>query len=282
MKNVKKYLYIAMALTLSASIFAGCSDDDKNSWQSISAKPSEKFNTKIHFVSRLTDAPLATTDADFSALNTYLTTTLNKKEGSWMTILDRADAVAGDAKMSKYMQLALNSTRWTSFAFNRIVSKTNYQGSILLFNEPVAASTSVPSKDAYVTAFTPKMVGTRADVDEAGNSIFADVSFNINFRTVRFTNNDQLTAFGGETGVMNTLKRQYMNMLVIGTVKNDLFGALETTVAGTDPSFIVYKVAAGSEYSVFMLAEQRFWGLTKCSTTSLGGGIEAYTIETMW
>lgn len=95
------------------------------------------------------------------------------------------------------------------------------------------------------------MKGTRTDRDENGEvTATVDISFNINFYTVRFDAADQLSAFGGEEGVMNSLKRENMNLLMIGTVKNDLFGSLEQSVASADPSFKVYKVAAGSESRV--------------------------------
>ena len=71
---------------------------------------------------------------------------------------------------------------------------------------------------------------------------------------------------------MNTLKRENMNMLMIGTVKNDLLGALESAVQNTDGSFKVYNVASGSAYTIFMLAEERFWGFTDVAPTSCGKG----------
>ena len=109
-----------------------------------------------------------------------------------------------------------------------------------------------------------------------------DIAYDINFRTVRFETNEQINAFGGENGVMNTLKRENMNMLMIGTVKNVLLGALESAVQITDGSCKVYNVASGSAYTIFMLAEERFWGFTDVSSASVGNGIEAYTINVMW
>ena len=121
------------------------------------------------------------------------------------------------------------------------------------------------------------------DKDENGTVTgTVDIAYDINFRTVRFETNEQINAFGGENGVMNTLKRENMNMLMIGTVKNDLLGALESAVQNTDGSFKVYNVASGSAYTIFMLAEERFWGFTDVAPISVGNGIEAYTINVMW
>ena len=99
---------------------------------------------------------------------------------------------------------------------------------------------------------------------------------------MRFETNEQIGAFGGENGTMNKLKRENMNMLMIGTVKNDLYGSLESAVKGTDASFNVYNIATGSAYTIFMLAQERFWDFTSVSSTSVGNGIEAYAINVMW
>ena len=55
MKNVNKYLAALLVLALAAPVFTGCTDDDEYSLSSISAKPSDKFNATIQFVSRLND-----------------------------------------------------------------------------------------------------------------------------------------------------------------------------------------------------------------------------------
>lgn len=280
MKKIQKYMTALLALGVVAVGFAGCSDDDEYTLSSVGAKPSDKFNTKIQFVSRLTDAPLITGDADYQALNEYMVGKLKKRENAWLTILDRTD----NSRLSDVMQLSVDTYRWTASAFNKLGGKTTFEGSTLFFNEPTRLVRSVESgAGCRVTSLSPLMKGTRTDKNEDGQVVATvDVSFNINFYTVRFDAADQLAAFGGETGVMNRIKRENMNLLMIGTVKNDLFGTLEQTVAGTDPSFKVYKVAGSGEYVLFMLAEERFWGFTGVETESLGNGIEAYTVNVMW
>ena len=46
--------------------------------------------------------------------------------------------------------------------------------------------------------------------------------------------------------------------------------------------FQVIDVAAGSQYTIFMLTEERFWGFNGVETKSLTGGISAYNISVMW
>ncbi|MEG1864807.1 MAG: hypothetical protein RR199_05745, partial [Alistipes sp.] len=106
--------------------------------------------------------------------------------------------------------------------------------------------------------------------------------FPVNFRTARFTTDAQISAFGGDAGVMNQLKREKMNLLMVGTVKSDLLSNLSGTVSNTDESFVVTPIVADGDYTLFLLAEKRFWALTRVETESLSSGLNAYTINIMW
>lgn len=280
MKNIGKYFAAALALILVIPLFTGCDDLDEYTLGSVSATPSDKFNATIQFVSRLSDGALMTGDADLKAVNDYLVSTLKKRDEAWLTVLDRTD----NTGLGKVAALSLNTYRWTIPAFYGLSSRTAFEGGTLYFNQPIRQSKAMAcGRNCYVTGFSPLMEGMRTDKDESGAVTGTeDVAFNINFRTVRFASGDQINAFGGETGVMNTLKRENMNMLLIGTVKNELVGALESAVAGTDPSFKVYRIAQGGAYTLFMLAEMRFWGYTGMNQRSLGSGIDAYEINIMW
>ena len=44
----------------------------------------------------------------------------------------------------------------------------------------------------------------------------------------------------------------------------------------------VHEVVKGPAYTIFMLADSRFWGYVDVASTSLGNGIEAYGIHVMW
>lgn len=280
MKNTKKYLIAVLALALAAPVFTGCTEDDEYTLESVTAAPSDKFNAKIQVVSRLTDGALITSESDYTAVNNYMTKTLEGQKGAWLTILDRTD----NAEMSKVMSITMNAYRWTSFAFNRLKNKTTFEGSTLCFNQPTRLVEAVAcGKGCNITAMSPKMMGTRTDKDENGTVLGTEnVSFSIEFRTVRFDTAEQITAFGGETGVMNILKRSKMNMLMIGTVKNELLATLQSTVQATDATFHAHTVATGSGYSVFMLCEERFWAPSGVTTADVGNGITAYSVNLMW
>ncbi len=276
MKLYKKY-FLSLSLLFVIPTLVCCSDDDKYSFESQNAWPSEKFSATIQFVSRLENKPLFSSDADFTAVKDYALKTLKGK--SWLTILDRSDR-SGVVNVSK---IASEGLRMMGFALNSVSSTNDVQGSCMFFNQPAHSILGVPcGKNCYVTSLSPEMEGFRSDATGEGLTK-VPVSFNINFRTVRFDAQDQIDAFGGSEGVMNSLKRSGgMNMLVIGTVKNSLVDALTAKVAEADPSFVVSKVAEGAEYSIFMLAEQHFWAFKSVETEALANGINSYEISVMW
>ena len=75
-----------------------------------------------------------------------------------------------------------------------------------------------------------------------------------------------------------------MPLLMIGTVKNDLFESLQAAgqSAGTSYGFNVFEVSKGSLYTIFLLTEERFWGFNKVETETIANGIESYRISVMW
>ena len=128
------------------------------------------------------------------------------------------------------------------------------------------------------------MEGTRTDKDENGTVTgTVDIAYDINFRTVRFETNEQINAFGGENGVMNTLKREkYEHADDRHGQERPARSARNRQYRIRTVRFKVYNVASGSAYTIFMLAEERFWGFTDVAPISVGNGIEAYTINVMW
>ena len=279
MKLTKKYILPFVLFACASSALTSCDDLEKYTMDEIVAAPSEKFNATIQYVTRLDSKTLFGSEADFSTVENYMVRTLNKKEGAWLTILDRADG----ASVSNVAKLSNTSSHWTAFAFNQMQSSVA-QGSYLLFNQPTRQIYGLPcGEGCYMTGIVPMMQGTRTDKDEAGevSGVFP-VRFQINYRTVRFDTQEQLNAFGGKEGVMSQMKKGAMNMLVVGTIKNSLIDALAESVASADPSFRVTSVATGAEYSIFMLSEHRFWGFTSVNKVALGNGIDSYEINVMW
>ena len=279
MKLTKKYILSLALLALASPMVTGCSDDDRYSFESQSATPSEKFNATIQYVSRLNSNSLFSSEADFTAVNNYMVNTLKKTEGAWLTILDRTD----DSGVKKVANLSVNTNRWTANAFNKMSGNTA-EGSTMIFNAPTRRVQGVAcGAGCFLTSVSPMMNGTRTDKTESGEiEAVVPVSFAMNYRTVRFETQEQLDAFGGENGIMNQTKHGNMNMLTVGTVKNNLKDALVQAVGSADPSFRVYPVAEGDEYSIFMLCEQRFWAFTNVEEVNLANGITSYEVNVMW
>lgn len=283
MKNAKKYLSTLLALAWVAPLLTGCNNglDEYPSDAPIPA-PSDKFTTEVQFVSGLSDAPLCADEADCQAVHDYIVTTLNGKNGSWLTILDRAD----NNNLSKTLGMAFDSYRWTTFAFNRIVGKTSYQGSMLYVNQCLTESKGVAcGTGCYVTGLTTGMTGVRTDKNDLGEVTgTTNVSFDVNVVTARFETEEQLAAFGGSEGVLRSFYNENMPLLMIGTVKNDLFESLQRVGQSTGASygFNVFEVARGAQYTIFLLTEERFWGLNGVETVKLADGIESYRIKVMW
>ena len=136
-----------------------------------------------------------------------------------------------------------------------------------------------------MTEVKTKLAGIRSEKGEDGEvTATKDISFDVNFLTARFETADQISAFGGKNGILRSCYDRNMSLLMIGTVKNDLFAQLESAAKSAAGSyeFKVFNVAAGSQYTIFMLTEERFWGFNGVETKSLTGGISAYNISVMW
>ena len=280
MKNMKTYISIFLSFAMAAPLFTGCDNglDEYPSDAPIPA-PSDKFTTNVQFVSLLSDASLGTEYDDYlNALD---------DKNTWMTIADRVD----DGNQSAVMKAAWDTERWMTFAFNKMANKKAegsmlYMGSWGTLNTYITGAAGIPSGNGcYVTEVKTKLAGIRSEKGEDGEvTATKDISFDVNFLTARFETADQISAFGGKTGILRSCYDRNMSLLMIGTVKNDLFAQLESAAKSAAGSyeFKVFNVAAGSQYTIFMLTEERFWGFNGVETKSLTGGISAYNISVMW
>lgn len=282
MKNMKRYLSIFLAFVLAAPLMTGCDNDlDEYPSDAPVPAPSDKFTTTIQFVSSLSDASFS---GNYNAFSDYL---VKLDESSWLTILDRADNVG----VATAMQTAMDAKRWTAYAFNKMTGGVQ-QGSMLYLggwqtvDTYVAGAKGIPTGNgSYVTRVNTKMSGVRTDKTEDGSVTgTTDVSFNVELLTARFDTADQIAAFGGKQGLLRACYDDEMSLLMIGTVKNELLGTLEAAAleAGNSYALKVIPVAEGTQYTIFMLTEERFWGLNGVEKTTLGNGIDAYDITVMW
>jgi hypothetical protein len=273
----KNLLYYSFFLPV--FILSGCVKDEPLTLASLEVWPSDRFVTEIHFVSKLTGAAMGSSEADYAPVSNYFTTTLNSINGSWLGIIDRTDVTYhATNQQNPVLKSALDSKHWTYLAMNKITGGNKFEASTLFLNSPVIGSTSYKvADDCYIAGPILRMEGKRDD----GVKMYFD---NVYFRTVRFDTPAQLAAFGGESGIMSKLKLERMNFLMVGSVKSELIESFRTTLNNTDSAFklSIVEGTENSDYAIFVLAEEHFWGYAGSTVTSLANGINAYTLNLNW
>jgi hypothetical protein len=273
----RKLLYFGFFLAVFS--LSGCVKDEPITLESLEVWPSDKFVTQIHFVSKLTNAAIGATEADYAQVSNYFTATLNSTQGSWLGIIDRSDVIYHPTdQQNSALKCALDSKHWTYLAMNKVTGGNRFEASTLFLNSPVIGSTTYKAaNDCYITGPILNMEGKRDDGTK--------ISFDVYFRTARFDTPAQIEAFGGgENGIMFSMKRERMNFLMVGTVKKDLIDTFHTTITNTDNEFKLH-IVEGTEtndYAIFILGEEHFWGYAGSTVTSLSNGINAYSINLNW
>lgn len=275
---MKRY-YIGTVLASVLVLFAGCSEKPDDGGVA-PQNPASRAIAEIQYVSRLTDGALISSEADYNAINDYMVNTLKGRENASLTILDRMDGAA----VSKMMQISVNTNRWTAFALNNVTSSSGPEGSAMYFNDPSSSIMSYKAgSGAYLCGFAPSVAGAFQKLDGEGNITSSNnVTSAVNFYTVRLDTEEQIAGFGGASGAMNTVKSQYRNMLVLGTVKNSLFGKLESAVTSADAAYKAMEIVKGADYTIFMVSADRYWNYYDVKETGLAGGINAYAIHLGW
>ncbi|MDR0430582.1 MAG: hypothetical protein LBH58_08930 [Tannerellaceae bacterium] len=275
MKNNKltKHIYILLSVLLSVSFCISCSDDNDKKETNVNLIPNPKFDAKIYFASKLNDAPIATNASEYMPLGNFFKQA--NRDKLWLGIIDRADVTYSVADMfNGSVGTASQADLFSTFAFNRFNGNT-HEGSMLLFPGYIKNQQSIKiTDDCYIRAIDLALKGYNSEIER-------DVNFDVVFRTVRFSTNDQIKVFS--ESVFKEMKAGRLNMLMIGTVKKDLVEALKTGVASVDDDFKV-AIAEGTEssdYNLFLLAYEYIWAL-KGTTKQTLGNIDMYELSLMW
>lgn len=279
MKKIKYILNILMFIGITLGVAfstTSCSDDDDNKKGGYGdlELPDPKFDSKVYFVSNLKDQALATSASDYTAINNFFKG--KGKQGCWLGIIDRADAVYSPTNMTNgSIRTSFESDLFSALAFNKF-NGNNYEGSTLLFpNYYTDKKVTKVTNDCYVTAIDLMLTGYNSETEK-------DVKFTTPFRTARFDSESQVKAFS--ESVFGELKSGKLNLLMIGTIKRDLIESLQTGIAAVDEDFKV-KIAEGTEsgdYCIYLLANEYFWDFKDVNKTSLGTGIDLYELSLMW
>jgi len=273
-RKLTAYIYIFFSVLLAASFCISCSDDDDNAKENIDLIPNPKFDAKVYFASKLTDGPIAATASDYAPLNNFFKG--KAKEKFWLGIIDRADAVYSPTDMfNGSVKTAFDADLFSTFAFNKF-NGNNQEGSMLFFPDYIKKQQSIKvTNDCYIRAIDLTLNGHNSEIGK-------DVSFNVVFRTARFSTADQIRVFS--ESVFAEVKAGRLNMMMIGTVKKDLVESLKTAVSSVDDDFKV-TIAEGTEsaeYCLFLLAYEYIWSLKGTAIQPLGNGINVYELSLMW
>ena len=267
-----KYFAGALIAVL-AGTFTGCSD--KSGGSPDEGKPSTQTSGKIQFVSTLTDASLLSS-SNVGTIESYVESTLS--EGKTVILLDRTDQ-AGVVDISKMMQ---NTQKFSAFVVHSQNSETDFEVSSIVFNTPSDNIVGYKiESDCYVTGLSVDLGGTVNNLDAEGNITNSnDVTVSVPFYSCRFDTQEQINAF--TSNVLGQMKTANVKNIIIGTVSNSLFETLKTAVPSADSAYSVAEVKAGTDYTIFMLYQTRYWGYNGVTETSVASGITAYSVDIAW
>lgn len=270
--RVCKYFACAL-IALPAIIFTGCSD--KSGGSPDKGKPSTQTSAKIQFVSTLTDASLLSA-SNTETIENYIESTL--ADGKTIILLDRTDQ-AGVVDMAKMMQ---RTKKFSAFVIHSQNSMTDFDLSSIIFNTPSDNIVGYKiESDCYVTGLSVDLGGTVKNLDAEGNITNSnDVTVSVPFYSCRFDTQEQINAF--TSNVLGQMKTANVKNIIIGTVSNSLFETLKTAVPSADSAYSVAEVKAGTDYTIFMLYQTRYWGYNGVTETSVASGITAYSVDIAW
>ena len=273
MKSLKTFSIVALALPL---LFASCSkpagEDDKPTG------PVKVPSTVISYVSTL-DGTALFENPQIGAKAISYTADVMKKDAS-LVLLDRLD----NTGLIPLMEMMSENKKWSANCFEGIKSPTVFESSQIVFNAPTRQISSYKiADDAYVTLTPQQVQGVIKTVDADNNVISKkEVSVKVVYANTRLKSAENVAVFVKANGTLSKMIQDNMNFLMIGTVKNDAFDALQKGTATLDKRYVVTEIVKGPEYTVFMLAGTRYWNLNSFKTVDLSSGLKAYEIDVKW
>ena len=280
MNTYIKHLLCVIPLGLVFFMQPSCSDDDKDSgFGNINMPPpNEKFDGKIYVVSKLTDGNIATNATEYSTITNYLKnkrTALGNK--LFLTLVDRTDATySGTDMFNGVIRTSFDADLTSVFTLNKLNGNT-FEGSTLLLNtQYIKEQKSIKvTNGSYVKSLALSLYGDNTELGQ-------EVSFDMNFRTARFATSGDVDAF--VNSVFGGLKADMITMVMIGTVKRDLIESLSNGVKAVDEGFFVsiHPDSSSSEYAIYFIAHENYWGIKGTSKETVGNGINAYEFNIMW
>lgn len=271
-----KFLHVAAAAT-ALLLAAGCSD--KSGGNDAPSVPSIKTSAGIHFVSRLSDATLFSSESDASAVEEYVNTVMGGDAATLM-ILDRTD-MSGAARTA---EIALDTHKWTSFVPLGQTGADAFDVSTVVFNAPtrLVSSYGIVS-GSFVSGLTSGVDGIVTNYDENGNVTRTnEVTVNVPLLYCRLDTEAHVKAFCDPSGTLASIKAADREAVIFATVDNALLESLESSVTAADSSYFVAEASEGDGYALVMIAASRYWAFNGCSQTEISGGIRDNVIDIAW
>lgn len=271
-----KFLHVAAAAT-ALLLAAGCSD--KSGGNDTPSVPSIKTSAGIHFVGRLSDATLFSSESDASAVEEYVNTVMGGDDATLM-ILDRTD-MSGVAKMAG---IALDTHTWTSFVPLGQTGSDAFDVSTVVFKAPtrLVASYEIVS-GAFASGLTSGVTGTVTNYDSEGNVTRTnEVTVDVPLLYCRFDTDAHIKAFCDPSGTLASIKAADRKAVIVATVGNGLLESLKSSVTAADSSYFVAEAYEGDGYALVMIAASRYWAFNGCSQNGISGGISDYVVDIAW
>ena len=267
--------YFAGVLSI-AAIFAvaGCAEKgDGGGYDG----PSVATSAKLHFISRLSDDALFASDADADAVGDYIGTAMNGDDVT-VAFLDRTD-MSGAADAA---QILLDTRKWSSFIALGQTGAEDFDVTTFVFNEPAELVTAYQiEQGCYVSGRSVELSGTLTNYDDNGDvTNVRAVTTTVPLFSCRLNSQEQVTAFSSVT--MTDLRSASQNFMLVGTVKNDLLASLQEEVPAANSGYTAVQVAAGPDYTIFLLFATRYWGYNGVEETSVAGDVTAYAVDFAW
>lgn len=228
-------------------------------------KPTNGTSAKIKFVSTLSDASLLSS-SNKDVISSYVEDELS--DGKTIVLLDRTD----QAGVSYAAEIMKTTEKFSAFVVHSQNGTDDFDVSTLVFNSPADKITGYPiTSDCYTVGLSVNLVGTFK-----GNEVKVAVPFHY----CQINSQEQVTAFASET--FSKLYAVGQNFFVLGTVKNELFAGLQSTITSVDSKYTVTEVKAGPDYTIFLLFATRYWGYNGVEETSVAGDVTAYAVDFAW
>lgn len=271
-----KFLHVAAAAT-ALLLAAGCSD--KSGGNDTPSVPSIKTSAGIHFVGRLSDATLFSSESDASAVEEYVNTVMGGDDATLM-ILDRTD-MSGVARTA---EIALNTHTWTSFVPLGQTGADAFDVSTVVFSAPSRLVSSYEIvQGSFASGITSEVSGTVTNYDSEGNVTRTNkVMVDVSLLACRFDDEAQIKAFCDPSGTLASIKAADREAVIVATVDNGLLESLKSSVPSADSSYFVAEASEGTGYTLVVIAASRYWAFNGCSQTGISGGISDYVVDIAW